>query len=150
MTGKYADDNKRLKTAIDHALNGRRLAADAELAAVAGKSPDRRFRLWQALAETAIWPLRHRPAGGPLYGLKAFAGLPDVDVDEAPPALQLATRFIATQAVHDVPQLQALYLAAHDTGQHQVMAEAQGLLLAAAVESARAQLANKPGQQEQR
>jgi len=146
MTGEYADDNKRMRAAIDHALQGNRTAADAELAHIAGQGPDMRFRLWQALAETAVHPLRHQPPGGPLYGLEAFTGHPYIDTNDAPPGFLLALRFVTAQTLRDSDQLSALFLAAHDTGQHQTMAEAQGLLLDAAVASARAQLAEqRPG-----
>lgn len=141
MTGKYADDQKHLKAALDHAVRGDREAADAELAVIAAKTMDHQFRLWGALAETAIYPLRHRAtAGGAPFGLAAFAAYAGTGIDDAPPEVGIAVRFVAAQAVHQAASLRSLYLDAREAGAA-VVAGVQALLLDAAVESAHAQLA---------
>lgn len=144
MTGsEYADDQKHLEAAIALALRGNRAAAGLELAHITAQGVDRTYRLWQALAETAVYPIRNEPPGGPRYGFAAFDKYGPTDVDDAPPAVRLALRFLVAQATRDRDTLHALFGAPLEHGDTAVMDEVLGLLLDAATESARQQAAQR-------
>lgn len=133
MTGEYAQDQQHLEAALAHAVRGDREAAGAELAHIYMQSADRMFRLWQALAGTALL----HPAGP--AALKTFAPYQAVDLDDNPPAVSLALRVLAAQAANDVDALDALFKAPLHAGDTEVLADVLPILLDAAAESVRAQ-----------
>ncbi|MEW2402186.1 hypothetical protein [Streptomyces sp. NPDC046862] len=141
MPIEHAAHQQRLRTAIDYAFHGHQAVALDELAHITRRGPDATFRLWQALAETAIYPLRHRPAGGDLYGLEVFSAYRGTDLGNAPAPVRTALRFLMAQAIHSRDTLEALFRAAQGADDATVMDEVLGLLLDAAAESARAQMA---------
>src|SRR4051794_37669568 len=101
MADDYTVDQQHLEKAIALAVAGDHAAAIAALRPIYSRSDGHMFKLWQALAETAIWPLRHQPPGGPQYGLAVFAPYAGTDTDDLPPAVRLALRFLAAQAQRD-------------------------------------------------
>jgi hypothetical protein len=142
MAPHFVDDDRHLRAAIDHALNDRQQAAAAELTAITRKGSDRTFRLWQALAETAIYPLRHQPAGhGPRYGLAVFDQYAGTDMDDLPAPVRIASQFLMAQATGDRDALETVYLTPVAQNDTAVLDGALGVLLDAAVESARTQQA---------
>lgn len=145
MASEYEEDNQHLKAAIDHAVAGDLQAAVDALRPIWTKSPEYMFSLWQALAETAISPIRHQPPGGPRYGLQVFAPYEGIDIDNLPPHVRLALRFIAAQAYHDDANLRALFGAPLMNRDSLTLAETMALLLQAAAESVRAQQAQAHG-----
>jgi len=142
MAQHFVDDDRHLRAAIDHALHNRPQAAAAELTAITRKGPDRTYRLWQSLAETAIWPIRYQPPGGPRYGLAIFDPYAGVDLDDLPPHISLAMRFLGAQATRDRDRLETLFHQPLEAGFTGLLEDTLGVLLDAAVESARAQQAH--------
>jgi hypothetical protein len=139
MTSEWDADQKHLRAALDHAVAGNRPAALAELKRIWSKSMEHMYRLWQALAETAVYP--HRPKDREaVYALKVFDGHGPADIDKAEPAARIAMRFLVAQANRDKDTRQALFLTALNSAPA-VTADALVMLLDAATESARAQLA---------
>jgi hypothetical protein len=141
MADEYQIGQQHLERAIALAVKGDQAAAITALRPIWTKSDGHMFRLWQALAETAIWPLRHQPAGGPRFGLEVFAPYAGTDTDDLPQSVRLALRFLAAQAQHDRDTLEALFRAPLHARDSLVMAEVMVILLDAAAESARAQQA---------
>lgn len=141
MADDYTVDQQHLEKAIALAVAGDQAAAITALQPIWTRSDGHMFKLWQALAETAIWPLRHQPPGGPRFGLAVFAPYAGTDTDDLPPAVRLALRFLAAQAQHDRDTLEALFRAPLLARDSLVMAETMVILLDAAAESARAQQA---------
>jgi hypothetical protein len=141
MADEYQVDQQHLEKAIALAVAGDHAAAITALRPIYSRSDGHMFKLWQALAETAIWPLRHQPPGGPQYGLAVFAPYAGTDTDDLPPAVRLALRFLAAQAQHDRDNLEALFRAPLQARDSLVLSETMVILLEAAAESARAQQA---------
>ena len=127
---EYADDEQRLKTALAHAIAGHRDTALAEVRTIAAVSPDRAYRLWQALAKMAL----NHPGG--LKAVTTFHAYRGTDIDDAPVHVRYTIRFLHARAARDRDSMEALYLAARNTGR-QVCEGVVGLLLDAAGEAER-------------
>lgn len=140
MPSEHAAHQQHLRAAIDYAVHGHQAVALDELAHITRRGPDATFRLWQALAETAIYPLRHRPAGSDLYGLTVFNAYRGTDLGDAPAPVRTALRFLMAQGIHNRDTLEALFRAAQGADDATVMDDVLALLLDAAAESARGQI----------
>lgn len=139
MADEYTVDQQHLERAIALALAGDRPAALTQLAHITGQGDDLTYRLWQSLAETAIWPIRYQPPGGPRYGLTIFDPYAGIDIADLPPHISLAMRFLAAQATRDRDQLENLFHDPLRAGFTGLLEDTLGVLLDAAVASARAQ-----------
>ncbi|WP_329583456.1 hypothetical protein [Streptomyces sp. NBC_01361] len=142
MTSEHQADQQHLEAAMAYAVSGDRVAAGAELARIYNKGTNHMYRVWVALAETAVHPIREAGRPGAVYGLSVLNADSGrrTSIDEAPPGVRLATQFLTAQANQDTDTTRALFRAAL-AGQVEVMADAMPMLLDAAVASARAQLA---------
>jgi hypothetical protein len=137
------DNIEKISEALACAISGRNEQAANAIQAVVAKGPGHIYAMWCGLAEVVVRPQRETAAPDEFFGLvvETADGRP-ANIEDTPPALRLAIRFMTAQANLDNDSTVALLQTGldHDPG---AVGEATEILFQAAVATSRELIARR-------